>query len=93
MFFDGQYTLKDLAEKINWGHSAAQIGLDLAFREGIKHVVFSHHDPLATSQKIKALERQTAEYYNWRVEQAQRNQESLPTVKWGFSYEGQVIVL
>jgi phosphoribosyl 1,2-cyclic phosphodiesterase len=93
MFFDGQYTLKDLAEKINWGHSAAQIGLDLAFREGIKHVLFSHHDPLATAHKIKALERQTTEYYNWRIDQAQRNQESLPKVRWAFAHEGQVIIL
>ncbi len=93
IFFDGQYTLKDLAEKINWGHSAAQIGLDLAIREGIKKIVFSHHDPLANSQRIKALERQTEEYYEWRIEQARRNKEQINEVDWSFSYEGQRIEL
>lgn len=40
MFFDAQYTLPELAEKANWGHSAAQIGLDLAFEKKLKMCFF-----------------------------------------------------
>lgn len=88
MYFDAQYTLPELAEKANWGHSAAQIGLDIAFRENIKYVVFAHHDPGATTQHIYELKRQTREYYDWRLKSAETNRISLPTIRWRFAYEG-----
>jgi len=43
---------KGFAEKANWGHGAAQLGLDLAFRENIRHMIFAHHDPGATTQQL-----------------------------------------
>lgn len=88
MYFDAQYTLPELAEKANWGHSAAQMGLDIAFRENIKYVVFAHHDPGATTQHIYELKRQTREYYDWRLRSAETNRVSLPNVRWRFAYEG-----
>jgi len=88
MYFDAQYTLPELAEKANWGHSASHIGLDIAFHEGIKQVVFAHHDPGARSQQISELKRQTAEYFNWKIKQAETNHITLPTVKWCFAHEG-----
>lgn len=93
MYFDAQYTLGELADRINWGHSAAQIGLDLAFREGVKHVLFSHHDPISTSATINMLVRQTEEYYRWKLDQAGKQNIVLPPVEWGFVYEGQTIRL
>lgn len=88
MYYDAQYTFPDLAEKANWGHSAAQIGLDIAFREGIKQVLFAHHDPGATIQTIQEIRRQSQEYYNWRVQSAKDSNEQSTAVKWDFAYEG-----
>ena len=45
MIFDAQYTLMETIERVNWGHAAASLGLDIAMREGIKRVLFMHHDP------------------------------------------------
>lgn len=88
MYFDAQYTFPELAEKANWGHSAAQIGIDLAFREGIKQILFGHHDPGANINQIHDIKRQTMEYFNWRLEHAKESNESLPEVKWDFAYDG-----
>jgi phosphoribosyl 1,2-cyclic phosphodiesterase len=88
MYFDAQYTLPELAEKSNWGHSAAQLGLDLAFREKINYVIFAHHDPGASKQQIFELKTQTEEYYNWRKQTAAKNHQELHQVKWRFAYEG-----
>lgn len=93
MYFDAQYTLGELADRINWGHSAAQIGLDLAFREKVKHILFSHHDPISTASTINMLVRQTEEYYRWKVDEASKKKHILPIVEWGFVYEGQRIKL
>lgn len=88
MYFDAQYTLPELAEKANWGHSASQLGLDIALREGIKYVLFAHHDPGATRAQIKELIKQTRDYYEWRFEQAQEINQPHQPVKWRFAYEG-----
>lgn len=93
MFYDAQYTLPELAEKINWGHSAAQIGLDIGFREGIKKILFSHHDPGASTDQIVALEEQTREYYQWMMDNAKRTKKQLPHIEWGFAYEEQRVQL
>lgn len=88
MYFDAQYTLPELAEKANWGHSAAQLGLDIAFREKIKHVIFAHHDPGATTGQIYELRKQTQEYYDWRLKTAESNKQKLFKVLWRYAYEG-----
>lgn len=88
MCFDAQYTFPELAEKANWGHSAAQVGLDIAFREGIKSTLFAHHDPGATTENIQDLKRQTREYFDWRVKSASDNKESLSQITWDFAHEG-----
>lgn len=93
MYFDAQYTFPELAEKANWGHSAAQVGLDIAFREGIKQVLFAHHDPGATIQQVQELKRQTLEYYDWRLNSAKENDEVLKPVQWDFAYEGLTVKL
>lgn len=93
MYFDAQYTFPELAEKANWGHSAAQIGLDIAFREGIDQVLFAHHDPGATISQIQDIKRQTQEYHNWRLENAKESNETINSVKWDFAHEGLEIKL
>jgi len=93
MYFDAQYTFPELAEKANWGHSAAQIGLDIAFREGVKQVLFAHHDPGASIQQINEIRQQTMEYYNWRLQHAKQSNEPISEVKWDFAYDGLEVIL
>lgn len=91
MYFDAQYTLPELAEKANWGHSASQIGLDLAFREKIDRVLFGHHDPGASPKQIQNLVKETREYYNWKLKSAETNRHEIHPVKWRFAHEGMVV--
>lgn len=93
MYYDAQYTLPELAEKANWGHSAAQLGLDIAFREGVKNVLFAHHDPGANQDDIVNLKHQTKEYYDWKVKTSGANNIKLPNVKWDFAHEGLLVDL
>jgi phosphoribosyl 1,2-cyclic phosphodiesterase len=93
MLFDAQYTMMEAVEKMNWGHSAAPIGLDIGLRENIKHVLFAHHDPGATDEKIVDAERQTREYLNAYTEQQRRAGKTVRTIEWGFAREGQDVTL
>lgn len=93
MYFDAQYTFPELAEKANWGHSAAQVGLDIAFREGVKRVLFAHHDPGASIQTIQDIRKQTGEYYQWRMRVAKENSEPTSELLWDFAHEGLEIYL
>ncbi|MBV2169130.1 MAG: MBL fold metallo-hydrolase [Bdellovibrio sp.] len=93
MYFDAQYTLPELAEKANWGHSAAQVGLDIALREGIQKILFAHHDPGARVEQVLELKRQTREYYESRERFASQNNGNLPAVSWDFAHEGLEIKL
>ena len=46
LIFDSMYaTLEQLVEKMNYGHSTAVIGVDLALAAGVKTLVLFHHDP------------------------------------------------
>jgi len=87
-YFDAQYTLPELVEKANWGHSAAQIGVDIALRENIPHLLFAHHDPGADTARIHELRAQTEDYCRWRRQQAESNHQTLPELKWDFAHEG-----
>ncbi|MCM2280285.1 MAG: MBL fold metallo-hydrolase [Bdellovibrionaceae bacterium] len=93
MVFDAQYTLLEVTEKINWGHAAAPIGLDLAMREGIKRVLFMHHDPAASDDKIADAERQTREYFQAYQESARAAGRPAPVVEWSFAQEGMVVTV
>lgn len=88
MIFDSQYTLSEVVEKVDWGHAAAPIGLDLAKREGVKKLVFVHHDPAATDSKIADGARQTARYERSQSRQKPDETQSSHEVEWVFGYEG-----
>lgn len=93
MYFDAQYTLPELAEKANWGHSAAQVGLEIALREGIRRVLFAHHDPGARAEHVMELKRQTGEYYQSLMTKISENKEQINQVIWDFAHEGLEIEL
>ncbi|MEK6704860.1 MAG: MBL fold metallo-hydrolase [Bdellovibrionota bacterium] len=93
MIFDAQYTLMETIEKVDWGHAAASIGLDIAMREGIKKLVFMHHDPASSNEKIFEAETQARKYYQSQIKSARRMGLDLNDVEWSFAREGMVIKL
>lgn len=88
MVFDAQYSLYDAATKINWGHSSATIGLDLAMREGIEKVLFVHHDPIASDYQIHRVREQVREYYETALMRAKKSGHEISEVDWDFAREG-----
>lgn len=55
LVFDAQYEIAELASRFDWGHCSPNIGVDLALREQIKNLVFTHHDPWATPAKLRRM--------------------------------------
>jgi len=88
MIFDAQYTLMETIEKVNWGHAAASLGLDIAMREGIKRVLFMHHDPASTNEKIAAAEAQARRYYDKQLKDSRHSGNGARPVQWEFAFEG-----
>ena len=93
MIFDAQYTLMEAFEKVNWGHSAASLGLDIAMRERIKRVLFMHHDPAASMERIAEAETETRRYFENQMESSRRAGIARSEVEWSFAFEGQTIDL
>lgn len=93
MIFDSQYTIEEAIEKMNWGHSAATIGLDLALREHIRKVAFVHHDPMASDEKIAAAEKQARDYCHHQLIGLAKSGVNPPHIEWAFAREGDEFVL
>lgn len=91
MVFDAQYTVKEATEKINWGHGAAIFGIDLAIRENIKNILFVHHDPASSDQKIKQVENEVTEYCQKMIRQIDKEGGLENNIEWSFAIEDQVI--
>ncbi len=88
MIFDAQYTLMEAIEKVNWGHAAASLGLDIGIRERIERVYFMHHDPASNDAKIAAAEALARKYYKGQIRNIQRGGEAPFQVDWCFAHEG-----
>ncbi len=93
MVIDAQYMLGEAADRINWGHAVATLGLDLALREGIERVVFTHHDPSASYEKIKVALEQTRSYHDTARNYALKESQEIPAVEWEFAYDGLVVTI
>jgi ribonuclease BN (tRNA processing enzyme) len=91
MLFDAQYTLLESMDKVDWGHSTANLGLDIAMNHGVKRVVFTHHDPAAPDRKVRDAERQTREYHRLQVEALRAGGKKVPDMKWFFAREGMIL--
>jgi phosphoribosyl 1,2-cyclic phosphodiesterase len=91
LIFDAQYSFLEATERINWGHSSAPIGIDLAVRETVKRLYFIHHDPAASDAKIAKAEEQTREYYNSLLRAGKSHGQKVHEVQWCFAREGMVI--
>ncbi len=55
LIFDAQYEMDELISRYDWGHCSPPIGVDLALREGIRNLVFTHHDPRGTEARSRAM--------------------------------------
>jgi phosphoribosyl 1,2-cyclic phosphodiesterase/anti-anti-sigma regulatory factor len=52
LVFDAQYTLREAWQKVDWGHSSAMIGVELARKAGVKKLIFFHHDPTYSDEEL-----------------------------------------
>lgn len=43
--FDAQYSFDQEMQRVDWGHSSAFVGVDLAIQANVKRIVLFHHDP------------------------------------------------
>ena len=86
MLFDAQYSVREAAEKINWGHSSALKGLKLAEREKIKKIVFAHHDPMHTDVMVQETAEESYEQFQNIVGKDKE-------VDWELAVEGREFIL
>lgn len=95
MIFDAQYTLMESIVKGTWGHSAATMGLDIALREGIEKVVFTHHDPAADDDNVAKAQRQTNEYLEYALRHVSSGNlhVHVKRVEWFFAQEEMVVTV
>jgi phosphoribosyl 1,2-cyclic phosphodiesterase len=91
LIIDAQYNLQEAIEKVNWGHAAATIALDIAMREGVERVIFAHHDPASSDEKIAVVSHQTESYEVYEIKQARKAGTPLREVLWQFGVEEMVI--
>jgi len=52
---DAQYLPAEYAQKKGWGHSTTHHVVNLALKAKVKHVLFSHYDPLRTDDELDAI--------------------------------------
>jgi ribonuclease BN (tRNA processing enzyme) len=62
LVFDAQYSLNDVLDKLDWGHSTAIMGAELAHRAGVKRLALFHHDPTSSDDDIWNAKEQAEAY-------------------------------
>ena len=60
VLLDGQYTVTELAQRIGFGHSVPELGLELMERCRVARLWLVHHDPLRTDEQLLAWEAEIA---------------------------------
>lgn len=67
LIFDAQYSLTEALDKLDWGHSTAMMGAELAYRAQVKRLALFHHDPNYTDDEIWGLQQQAEGYLSHRL--------------------------
>ncbi|MCX7682845.1 MAG: tetratricopeptide repeat protein [Anaerolineae bacterium] len=80
LVFDSQYTLREAWRKVEWGHSSAMIGVDLARAAGVKKLLLFHHDPTYSDAELQEIQATAIAY--------QAQDPALPTCEVLIAYEG-----
>ncbi|MDR2767016.1 MAG: MBL fold metallo-hydrolase [Treponema sp.] len=57
LIHDTQYTAKEYAAHLGWGHTSFEYAINNANRAGVKKLVLFHHDPNRTDEELGKLER------------------------------------
>ncbi len=55
LVFDAQYTLMDLFQKLDWGHSSSIIGVDICLMANVAKLVLTHHDPTYSDEMMTEI--------------------------------------
>lgn len=55
LIHDTQYTTKEFPKFYGWGHSTFKYAISQSIRSGIRNLIFFHHDPDRTDEKLDAL--------------------------------------
>lgn len=94
MFFDGQYLMNELlTTKKGWGHASPNVGIDMAIRFRIKHIVFGHHDPSATDDDLIQQEHDIYKYIFTQMRQFEKAGKRFPGMRWEFARQDKVYEL
>lgn len=93
MIVDSQYTLLEATEKVNWGHGAAPDALEIAMREEVKRILFVHHDPAASDERIAAAEMQARYFYEKQFQMKYDHTKQLHELEWMFARDGTEVVV
>jgi anti-anti-sigma factor len=80
LIFDAQYTLRQAWQRVDWGHSSAMIGVDLARAAGVKKLLLFHHDPTYSDAELQGIQATAIAY--------QAQDTTRPTCEVIVAYEG-----
>ena len=61
LLYDAQYTIEEYDRYRGFGHSTAEVGLEIAARAGAKRLMLVHHAPWRTDDRIAEFERRLSE--------------------------------
>ena len=64
LLVDAQYTRAEYARFKNWGHSCQADWPDLAAKAGVKHLIFTHHNPGRTDADIDNIKGELRQAFN-----------------------------
>ena len=62
--FKYQYTEKEFPKFYGWGHSTFKYAIEQSLGCGVKQLLFFHHDPGRSDEKLDALKRMCDKYIN-----------------------------
>ncbi len=79
--FDTQYTFDEAINKMDWGHSSASIGIDIAGMYNINHLLLFHHDPAYDDEKLDSVLASARIYHRM-------NAKKIGDVRIDIAYEG-----
>lgn len=80
LLFDAQFTLNEVWQKEDWGHSSALIGVDLARAAGVKKLLLAHHNPYISDSQLEDAVEDARQY--------QEQRSGLPRCEVMVAYEG-----
>ena len=62
LIFDSQYTLTQSWQLVDWGHSSAMIGVDLARAAGVKRLILFHHHTTHSDADLQEMQETAIAY-------------------------------